>query len=69
MMMIPIGLMASKILSVHLIDMKTNYFVACSPKRVMSGSTAIPMRLTKSVQSFALAGAGSEELVVIVDGA
>ena len=53
-------------MSAHLIDTDTKYFVAYSLKRAMRGPTAIPMRLIKSVQSFAFAGARSEEFVVIV---
>lgn len=65
MVMIPIGPVASKMLSAHPIDRDTNCFVACSPKRVIRGAMVVPMRLIKSVQSFALAGAGSEEFAIV----
>ena len=69
MVMIPIGPIASKMLSAHPMDIDRNCFVACSPKRVRSGPTPVPMVLIKSVQSLADAvGAGEGELAV-VDGA
>ena len=50
-MMIPIGSVASSMLSAHPIDMKRNCFVTCSSKSVMIGPTEVPTVLKKSVQS------------------
>ena len=58
-------------LSAHPIDMERNCFVACSPKSVRIGPTAVPTVLKKSVQSLngfaeALGDGGFVVFVVVI---
>ena len=66
MVMMPIGPTASNMLSAHPIEEERNCFMACSPKRVMSGPTDELTVLIKSDQSVASTGEVGEGVGVFV---
>lgn len=67
---IPIGPEATNKVSAQPVEMLKNCFMACSPKSVNRGKTAVPTLLNRSVKSLTgWAAAGMGAAVVVVAGA